>query len=91
MTGSPAYCQGRATQVDHLIPRNAARRRHTADQARELAKYKVPACMPCNIAKGPLLRVPRSHAHLIPELEALTGNVYGVFDGKLKSLRAVVK
>lgn len=86
-----AYCRGQASQTDHLITRNQARRRHTAAQARDLAKYKVPSCMPCNIAKGCLLRVPKSHAHLIPELEALTGGVYAVFDGTAASLRTVVK
>jgi len=87
-----AYCQWReGHQTDHLITKNQARRRHTAASARNDPRFKVPCCSFCNQAKGTRLRVPGSHAHLIPELEALTGGVYAVWDGSLEALREVVR
>lgn len=87
-----AYCGVReGHQTDHLVTKNQARRRHTAASARNDPRFKVACCSFCNQAKGTRLRVPRSHAHLIPELEALTGGVYAVFSGDLAELRTVVK
>lgn len=87
-----AYCNTRrAVQVDHLISKNAARRRHQAQAARERAIYKVPACRECNEAKYTRNRVPVSMAHLIPELEEITGSLYATFDGSAEDLREVVK
>lgn len=77
-----AYCGvNRAVHTDHLISKNAAKRRLAAQMNRERAIYKVPACAPCNLRKYTLLRVPPSHAHLIPELEEITGSLYAIFDG----------
>lgn len=87
-----AYCQRReGHQTDHLITKNQARRRIRADVLRRDPCYQVPACRECNEAKGTRLRVPESHAHLIPELEAITGGVYAVWDGSLEALREVVR
>ena len=85
-----AYCGSIATQRDHLIPKNAARRRPRAAAERENEKYQVPTCHGCNIAKGSLLRVPTKLAHLIPELEEITGSVFGTFDGTAADLRRVL-
>lgn len=62
-----------------------------AQRERENPDYKVRACRACNEAKGTRLRVPLSHAHLIPALVALTGGVYAVWDGSAEGLREVVK
>lgn len=87
-----AYCGvARGGFTDHLITRSQARRNIAAAKRREDARYKVRACRECNEAKGTRLRVPPALAHLIPEIEALTGGVYAVFDGSAKSLRKVVR
>ena len=83
-----AYCDDRrAVNTDHLITRNQARRRPSAQAARNRPEFKVRACFECNQAKGCLLLVPESHAHLIDELEGLTMGKYRTWDGSLKALR----
>ena len=82
-----AYCgkaPGRTT--DHLIKRAAARRRVEAARERENARYKVKCCHPCNVAIYTLCRVPESHVHLIPELEALTACAYRTWNGDPRTL-----
>lgn len=87
-----AYCGvRRAVQVDHLITRNQARRRVAAASWREDARYKVRACRECNEAKGTRLRVPPSHERYIPELQEITGNTYGVWDGTPEGLHEVLR
>lgn len=87
-----AYCgRGGRMTTDHLIKRSQARRSINAARERENPRYKVPACAACNQAVYTRLRVPVSHAHLIPELEALTGGKYDTWDGTPEGLREVVK
>ena len=87
-----AYCGvRRAVQTDHLITRNQARRSVNASRWRNDPKYKVRSCMECNMAKGPRLRVPKSLAHLIDELEAITDGKYATFSGDARDLDAIVK
>ena len=90
--GHCLYClKARAVQIDHLITKNQARRRHEAMAAREQDRFKVPACRECNEGKGARFRVPVTHESLIPELQRITGNTYAVWDGKAEGLREVVK
>lgn len=77
--------------IDHLIKRGQARRNINAARERENPRYKVPACSACNTTLWVRTRVPVSHAHLIPELEALTGGRYSTWDGSAEGLRKVVK
>ena len=86
------YCGlQRGHTKDHLITRNQARRNPKAAYHRKDAKFIVRACLRCNVNKGTSLRVPPSHEHLIPELEAITGGVYAIYDGTSATLRSVVK
>lgn len=87
-----AYCKTRrGHQVDHLINSNQSRRSPAAARERNNPKYMVPCCRFCNEAKGTRCRVPVGYAGLIPELEALTHNVYATFDGSAEDLRRVVR
>ena len=87
-----AYCGKRPGKfVDHLITKAQARRRPRALINRDDPRFKVPACRECNEAKGTRLRVPASRAHLIPQLQRITGNVYAVWQGDAEGLRGVVK
>ena len=87
-----AYCgERRGHQTDHLITNNQARRSLRAAQQRNSPRFKVPCCRECNEAKGTRLRVPVELAHLIPELELITGGVYATWDGTPEGLREVVK
>ena len=89
---SCAYCTEKpAVHRDHLITKNQARRRPLAAVARNDPKYIVRSCADCNWIKGLRLFVPESHAHLIPELEALTMGRYRVWTGDAETLRVVVK
>lgn len=77
-----AYCRlVRATQRDHLITRNQARRLPRAAAARDDARYQVPSCADCNLKKYTRLLVPANMAALIPELEAITLGRYRTWDG----------
>lgn len=76
----------RATTIDHLITRAAARRTKAAALLRDDPQYIVACCLDHNVAKGTLLRVPESHGHLIDELEALTLSTYAVWDGQARTL-----
>lgn len=90
--GHCLYClDARATNIDHLISKNQARRRPNAKRERDNPRFKVPSCHPCNVAKGTRYRVPVTHQGLIAELERITGNVYATFDGSAEDLRAVVR
>ena len=90
--GPCEYCrEHRPLTIDHLITTAQKRRSIAAARERENPRYKVLACHSCNVAKGTRLRVPESHAHLIPELQALTHGVYAVWDGSVEALRVVVK
>lgn len=80
--GKCVYCPDRAVHLDHLISKNQARRRVEAWRARENPRYKLPTCFAHNMRKYTFNRVPPSHAHLIPELEEITGNAYAVWDGE---------
>lgn len=80
------YCNGPAVQRDHYITKNQARRNVKAARERENPRYQVAACRNCNEAKGALLRVSERDAHLIAELEAITGSTYGTWDGNPRTL-----
>ena len=84
------YCGERAVQRDHLIKTAGARRSVEARRTRELAQCQVAACRDCNEAIGTRCFVPPSHVHLIPELQRITGSVYGVFDGNPATLRRLL-
>ena len=87
-----AYCQGRngrAVQRDHFIKRRHLNRVSAAIE-RENPKYQVACCRFDNEAVGTRCFVPPSHVHLIPELMAMTGSVYGVYDGDPATLRKVL-
>lgn len=83
-----AYCGAPATEPDHLISRNQTRGNMAAARCRDLPRYIVPSCHACNMAKYTLHRVPESMGHLIPEIEAITGNRYEVWDGDSATLYA---
>ena len=86
------YCKkAKGHTTDHLITRAQARRNPKAAYHRNDDRYKVRACLACNVAKGTRLRVPVTHEHLIAELGELTGGVYATFDGTAEDLREVVK
>ena len=87
-----SYCGvARGTTTDHFIKKAQVRRSIAAARERENPRYKVRACLDCNVALYTRLRVPESHAELIPELEAITGSKYAVWRGDAESLREVVK
>ena len=87
-----AYClTRRAVQTDHMIKKAQARRSARAQNERENPRFKVRVCHECNMAVYTRNRVPVSHAHLIPELEAITGGVYATYDGNPESLREVIR
>ena len=87
-----AYCGiRRGNTTDHFIKKNQVARNWRLRVWREHPAYKVRACTECNLAVYTRLRVPVSHAHLIPELEARTNGKYATYDGTAEDLRAVVK
>lgn len=83
-----AYCGNPATEPDHLISRNQTRGNQAAARCRDLPRYIVPSCHECNFRKLTAHRVATGMEELIPELEAITGNTYTVWDGDPATLYA---
>lgn len=80
-----SYCgTARAVTVDHVVHKFRFKRAGFAEKvgfAVNAPENRVPACFDCNMRKGTLRLVPKSHAHLIPTLNKLGRVPWRVWNG----------
>ena len=74
------YCNGRATEADHILAKAEARR---AGIRRDNRQFIVAACHDCNGLKGTRRILPQSWSvERVAELAKLTGRPWMQWDGK---------